>query len=103
MNGALGFAAFLFFSVLLYLLVKNKESIKRVGLKNRLIVVITFICLLFFATLTIYYAGNWLAGFIDNESLKFAFRIIWILIMAALITRIWDSVLGKVKRESGIV
>ena len=103
MYGALGFAMFLFFSVLLYQLVKNKEKIKKVSYKNRLLVVIVFISLLLFSTFAVYYAGNWLADFIENESLKFAFRIIWILMNVVLITWVWESLLTKVKGDSGIV
>ena len=101
--GALGFAAFLFFSLLLFILVRNKEFIKKVNLKHKVIVVITFVFLLLISTSAIYYAGNWLAEFIDHETLKFAFRIIWTLIIISISSRIWESMLRRVKRDSGIV
>ncbi|MEW8969227.1 MAG: hypothetical protein AB2411_01310 [Mesobacillus sp.] len=102
MVGALGFAVFLFFSLLLFKLVRNKEMIKKVKLKHGLIVVITFVFLLLVSTFAIYYAGNWLAAFIDHETLNFAFRIIWTLIIIAIISWIWESMLSKVKRDAGI-
>ncbi|MBS8265620.1 hypothetical protein DYI25_14420 [Mesobacillus boroniphilus] len=102
MLGALGFAAFLFFSVLLYQLVKNREKIKKVSYKNRSIVVIVFVCLLLFSASAVYYAGNWVAGFIGNESMKLPFHIIWTLIIVVITSRIWELLLTRVKRDSGI-
>lgn len=102
MIGALGFAAFLFFSVLLFQLVRNRKKIKKVSYKNRLVVVVVFVCLLVVSTLAIYYTGNWLAGFIDNELLKLPFHIIWTLIIVVIMTRIWESMLRKVKSGSDI-
>jgi sterol desaturase/sphingolipid hydroxylase (fatty acid hydroxylase superfamily) len=101
MVGALGFVAFLFFSLLLYILVKNREKIKKVSYKNRLVVVIVFVCLLLFSTFAVYYAGNWLAGFIEKESWKLSFQVLWTLMIVAIMTRIWESLLRKVKHDSG--
>ncbi|WLR55373.1 hypothetical protein LC048_24440 [Mesobacillus subterraneus] len=103
MFGGLGFAVFLFISVVLYLLVKNKDEIKKVSNRNKLFVAVTFVGLLIVSGLTIYYAGNWLAGFIGNGTLKFFFQIIWMLIVIALLNIIWETVLNRVKRDSGIV
>ncbi|NKE04685.1 hypothetical protein GWK17_04230 [Bacillus selenatarsenatis] len=72
-------------------------------MKHKIVVVFTFVVLLFISTSAIYYAGNWLAAFIDHENLKFAFRIIWTLIIISISSRIWESMLRRVKRDSGIV
>lgn len=103
MDGAIAYAVLLIISVILYFLAKNKEEIRKVDTKNRLKVVVTLAVLLFFSVLAIYYAGNWIAGFINNSALKFTFQIVWMLIVIGFIGWIWDSVLSKVKRESGIV
>lgn len=102
MDGAIAFAVFLFIAVVTYLLVKNKEEIKKVNIRNRLIVVGTLASLLLFSAFAIYYAGNWIAGFINNGALKFTFQIVWMLIILGIISKIWDSIISKVKREAGI-
>jgi multisubunit Na+/H+ antiporter MnhB subunit len=103
MDGAIAFAVFLFIAVVIFLLAKNKAEIKKVNTRNRLIVVGTLVALLLFSSLAIYYAGNWIAGYINNGALKMTFQIVWIITIFGFITKIWDSVLSKVKRESGIV
>ena len=70
--------------------------------RNRLVVVIVFVCLLLLSIFAVYYAGNWLAGFIEKESWKLPFQVIWTFIIVAIITWIWESLLRRVKRDSGI-
>ncbi|WP_102264528.1 hypothetical protein [Mesobacillus jeotgali] len=103
MDGAIGFAVFLFVSVVIFQLAKHKKEIKKVSIKNRLIVVAAFVFLIGFSAIAIYYAGNWIAGFLKNGPMKFIFQIIWMLIILGLTGKVWDSVLRRVKRESRIV
>ncbi|GAM14773.1 hypothetical protein [Mesobacillus selenatarsenatis] len=93
----------MFVTVVIFLLAKHKEEIKKVSIKNRLIVFAAFVFLIGFSAIAIYYAGNWIAGFLKNETLKFIFQIIWMLIILGVTGKVWDSVLRRVKRESGIV
>ena len=103
MVGALGFAVFLFISLLLYIVVRNRDNIRKVRPGHRLIVVIAFVCLLIFPAIATYYAGNWLAASIEHESLKFAFHILWTLINVAIITWVCESLISRIKRKSGIL
>lgn len=92
----------LFIIVVAYLLNKNKEDIKKVSSRDKVVVVGTLLFLLSLAAKGIYYAGNWIAGFIENGALKNTFQIVWILIFLGITGYIWDTVLNKVKRDSGI-
>jgi hypothetical protein len=88
--------------VISFLLIKNKGKIKKVSFKDKLFVAGTFVCVLLIAFAGIYYAGNWISGFISSKFLRVFIQIGWILIVLGFANWIWQSVLNSVKLRSGI-
>lgn len=87
---------------IVFILYKNRINLRKVSKRSQLIVSAVFILLIFSAGLILYYPGRWLATLIHNSILKTTFQFVVIIVVLGMTSQVWEFVLRRVKRQSGI-
>lgn len=89
-----------FIGILTVTIITNVDNLKEISAWQSMVVILSFFITIAIATVTIYYGGNWLVGFITNGFIKNIIFLILVLFVITMMSKGLNKTISKVTKSA---